>query len=64
MSAEREAMRRNLLLAIGGVASQALLIAAIALLMWVKNSGNRAAPDASPGASLVPDTSSRLDWIP
>src|SRR5262245_29804383 len=43
MSAEREAMRRNLLLAIGGVASLALLIAAIALLMWVKNSGKPAA---------------------
>src|SRR5438034_500803 len=51
---------RTLLLVFAGIASVALLIASIALLIWVKNSGNRDQPaPASNDAVAVRDSNAR-----
>src|SRR2546421_11597917 len=60
MPASRDPKTRTLLLVFAGITSVALLIGSIALLIWVKNSGNRAQPmRASNDAVTVDDPKAR-----
>src|SRR2546423_15258291 len=62
MSIPRDPLTRTLLLVFAGITSVALLIASIALLLWVKNSPSRSQPMlANNGAVAVHDTSPSPD---
>src|SRR5262245_55643692 len=62
MSTTRNSLTRTLLLVFAGIISLALLIASIALLIWVINGGNQAQP--APGSNVVMAAQDRGDPAP